>query len=278
MRIALLGIIAIYFFCGSVVRAATNETDNKIVREFSDSVYNQWNTNNCAQPKDNFAKQACELNQESAKSLILWHVSENNLFALYDNLLDQMKQKSQQTGRELKQEFFTDSAGGITESYWLDRGVLDSDECVWDFDKKVACDYPEDFEEFSLYMYDSNPDMKNAQTIQSLKASIDNIDENKTSIINISINNYKSSGILSTDILIEGDEYKYNEYYDWQNQTAQDIRNGKMVKVSKQEREKYKGSPFSVEWTMDTTKNWASNVVPKSIGFSREINSSDAKF
>lgn len=127
-------------------------------------------------------------------------------------------------------------------------------------------------------MYDSNPDMKNAQTIQSLKASIDNIDENKTSIINISINNYKSSGILSTDILIEGDEYKYNEYYDWQNQTAQDIRNGKMVKVSKQEREKYKGSPFSVEWTMDTTKNWASNVVPKSIGFSREINSSDAKF
>lgn len=189
----------------------------------------------------------------------------------YYKYMDELNQKSQKTGRQIKQERYKGDEV-VTVVWSLDRGDLDKDKC-----KKNGfniCDYPDGFEEYemSLTSYGNTRDSENF-TVE-LIVSKDDVENNSSKVINIVLdaNQYESAGdgeyMFDTRLLIDAicTTELYNDRQRWRNQETADVRAGKYRKPTKQEqaqwRAKYKGAPFGDKLYIvtDESRTWQSNA------------------
>lgn len=245
---------------------------NTDARRIANKIYDTFSNTSCANPGNDFIRRACKLNKDTSRALILWNVSQDILFSYYDELHTRMTEIGRATNRTVKHETDTDEYDGISEKLWLDRGDLDLEKCNWDFAARRACDYPDGFENFSVDLYDSNPYMSKEQTTIVMNVQIDSPNENKVNSISIDFNAYDSDRTMGVSVIVSGTEYKYDEFYNWQNQTAQDIRDGMYVKVPKKKGRQPKGSPFpDIEWQMDDSREWQSQKIPDAVVFMQTI-------
>ncbi len=266
------------FFCicatNSLFAADTGE-NNVFARRAADEIYNLFLRTDCRATDDDFVRRACKLNDKTTKSLILWHIAEYKMQEYLNNLIADMDKISARTGRSVRYAEYDDGYGNISQEWWLDRGELDDVKCNWDFAARQACFYPDDFMEYKISFSDTNSE--NDITMQKISVQIDNPDANTTNFMDVFLYaSYYDDDNNKVYVIIGGNEYKYDDFYKWQNQTAQDVKNGMFVKVSRKEKRRQakqlKNSPFRpIEWMMDEGKEWASQKLPKVIMFERAI-------
>ena len=187
------------------------------------------------------------------------------------NFFSQLYATSAETGRAVRQSLVNNNTKNHRFSmgtYWLDGGIMDTEKCEWDFDKRQACDYPDGFEEFQLRYETSSggteilnlikDDRKNNQHV---RYSIELVYDSSIQTNNAYVHYY---------ISVSEDVSKYDEWHKWRNADAADVRAGKFVRV-KSKREP--GSPFGkVRWEADLSRVWKSNYLPDAGLRSRTIN------
>ena len=244
-------------------KATTNLEARRIAQEISDIYDNA----NCQNPNEEFIMRICAMhNNDISKTLILLYATEKVMMSYKNEIQLRMEQKGIESKRQVKRQSYDMANGQKTELYWLDRGDLDSKKCQSTAKKKAACDYPDGFEEFSTSFYDSNANSCKDSSTMIFTVTIDKPSENKVNIIEISLNVNDYPDSMSVGSVVEGTEYNYKEFYAWQNQTAQDIRNGMYVKASLKDGSR---ADARARWVMDDSREWASqNNLPDAIMFS----------
>lgn len=184
-------------------------------------------------------------------------------FEYYDNKYTQMLQDaSNSTGRAIKTDT-QDLINGMTrEKLWLDRGELDNANLCYNTVERRACDYPDGFEDFGI-------EKDTGGTIQTLRIDMDDKESNTHYEIYISLtntsDNYETTGmaqqfdniVLRTTV----EEYNYDEWYAWRNQEMADVRAGKYIPVTENEKPA-PNSPFSAAEKIDNSREWKSIKLP----------------
>lgn len=184
-------------------------------------------------------------------------------FEYYDKKYTQMLQDaSNSTGRAIKTDT-QDLINGMTrEKLWLDRGELDNANLCYNTVERRACDYPDGFEDFDI-------EKDTGGTIQTLRIDMDDKESNTHYEIYISLtntsDNYETTGmaqqfdniVLSTTV----EEYNYDEWYAWRNQEMADVRAGKYIPVTENEKPA-PNSPFSAAEKIDNSREWKSIKLP----------------
>lgn len=188
-------------------------------------------------------------------------LAEQSIQYYYEYYMQMLRDESDKTGRKIKTEKNKDS--GETH-YWLDRGELDDEEKCFNFEKRLACDYPNGFTEFDITFTD---------TVQYkiLRVYYDQPEKNKRYSIDLTLQSDETfnwdknnSNMANYSLFVFKQESDYDEFYKWRNQNAADIRAGMMIQTT------YTGpadSPFAYSgsgWEMDTSKEWASQQLPDS--------------
>ncbi len=195
-------------------------------------------------------------NKYLSNSLILSFYAEKVQLDYLDDVLVQMREKSEQTGRQLKQNVL-EYPTWIEHNYWLDRGEMDSENCVMDVSKRQACDYPDGYEEFHVIFRESIP--KTGDTLNwfnSLVVFRDDRLGNKANNISFDINSQIHVGDdiadSTTGVNIVGQEERYDESRKNKNDFASDVREGMFIKGKET-----KGLGVEM-FEMDTSKVWKS--------------------
>lgn len=184
-------------------------------------------------------------------------------FEYYDKKYTQMlKDASNSTGRAIKTDT-QDLINGMTrEKLWLDRGELDNANLCYNTVERRACDYPDGFEDFDI-------EKDTGGTIQTLRIDMDDKESNTHYEIYISLtntsDNYETTGmaqqfdniVLRTTV----EEYNYDEWYAWRNQEMADVRAGKYIPVTENEKPT-PNSPFSAAEKIDNSREWKSIKLP----------------
>ena len=184
-------------------------------------------------------------------------------FEYYDKKYIQMLQDaSNSTGRAIKTDT-QDLINGMTrEKLWLDRGELDNANLCYNTVERRACDYPDGFEDFDI-------EKDTGGTIQTLRIDMDDKESNTHYEIYISLtntsDNYETTGmaqqfdniVLRTTV----EEYNYDEWYAWRNQEMADVRAGKYIPVTENEKPA-PNSPFSAAEKIDNSREWKSIKLP----------------
>ena len=185
-----------------------------------------------------------------------------------------LKQKSKETGRELKKR--EHNFGCESEVfYWLDKGELDSPECdierpdlsdkEWvDWVTAHACFYPEGYEEHWLLI--KNLDTCNKLTNKEFNdrqilATDDYKDKNTRIVYNIMLSDQSINGTSRHDqtifLKVLQTSVDYDRFHAYRNQEVQDIRDGMY---------EYSGKVYpdgSKElYKVDYSKNWKSAEGP----------------
>lgn len=250
-------------------------TTNVLAKEIASQLNNKLNTSyqDGGTSKDaEFVRRALALpDSEDGKYLVLAYYTEKLFYEYKNKFIEFLEQKSRETGRKLIAE--THEFDDFTEYWWyLDRGDLDSENCIWDLKKRQACDYPAGFVEYRITMRIFNdPRQNNFEWNQELFVQFDDMVQNKTNniLFHLSTQEWRNENEIMYDIgvKISGTEQKYDEFYKWRNQQAADIRNGMYVKLPRSEWRKWKGVPFNESWMVDTSKEWESQKNPDSVEF-----------
>lgn len=206
-----------------------------------------------------FAESLYNMSDVAQVAAVRSWLAEQSLEYYFEYYMQMLRDESEKTGRRIKKEDFK-YVDVDQVYYWLDRGELDNEEKCYNFEKRLACDYPDGFTNFSI-TYDKTKE-------KTLRVDFDRPEQNKTYSIKISLTNdgitydENASNTSSYYLYIITEETDYDEYYKWQNQQRADIRAGMMIPI------KYEGdenSPFAYTgtgWTMDTSKQWASQKLP----------------
>lgn len=192
----------------------------------------------------------------------------------YDKYMAEIKTQSKKNGRAIKTETYgyknKKSYNMTAKYYWLDRGVLDTQQCKENHVKRVACDYPDGFEEYQI-MHDSIVASNNPNNItETLIIQKDDIAANSSKFLVIMLT---TDAINSTEgtaynfmIHASGQTSTYTDYHRWRNQEQADIRNGKYRKPTKEEqanwRAKYKRFGAKLGTIVDESKIWNSSWLP----------------
>ncbi len=210
-----------------------------------------------------YVKRLEKFKDEDSAVFQLAYFSEKLLLNFEMDFLEMMQQKSKETGREIK--YSSESfKGGVSYEYWLDRGKMDSSECEWDFETRTACTFPDGFEEYRLTYWVYDVGDENRQWNEKISVSFDDAAHNKSNTLSISMVSDDSKSVdnrmYNIRVTISGTEYEYNRWYAWQNQEVEDIRNGKYIRCT--ENCEAKGPFAGIEWKMDISKDWASNIIP----------------
>lgn len=212
---------------------------------------------------------------EQITSMRSW-LARRAFYFYYDTYMAEMQEKSKQTGRavkttkydtdDMKSHSDTESYRNMNFYYWLDRGVLDEKKCEWDLINRIACDYPDGFEEYEItritVINRNNPD-DNYEHMVIIK---DDVASNSTKLLNITLTSKSVSGdndfYYDLSLSVGGQVEKYTDRHRWRNQEVADIRAGKYIKASRAERAKYKNTPFSLHTVVDTSRQWQSQWLP----------------
>jgi len=168
-----------------------------------------------------------------------------------DFFLWRLRERSQESGREIKSYFNPSLSVDFQSEYWLDRGELDTEKCNWgtyrakdntreEVEKELAdmrehvCLFPDGFEEHAVYLREED---------FSDDSTWDSFVEKKIWAIDDSI---KDGWHVKFDVLLTGewdlgddtnlsrivrlvigyDLYDYKEYHNYRNQEHQDIKDG----------------------------------------------------
>ena len=184
-------------------------------------------------------------------------------FEYYDKKYTQMLQDaSNSTGRAIKTDT-QDLINGMTrEKLWLDRGELDNANLCYNTVERRACDYPDGFEDFDI-------EKDTGGTIQTLRIDMDDKESNTHYEIYISLtntsDNYETTGMAQQfdNIVLRTmvEEYNYDEWYAWRNQEMADVRAGKYIPVTENEKP-VPNSPFSAAEKIDNSREWKSIKLP----------------
>jgi len=160
-----------------------------------------------------------------------------------DSFMKELEQRSQETGRRIvTQDFSADTGHNYTEKImWLDRGELDTDECMRD--GWQICKYPDGFEGVDIDLQESSQRdgygikalFGNNNTLKSIKYQKDMPNNNATQYCDITMSYQSTNNVDNTNSLFEEtlsldvycDVQKYDEYYAWLNQEVEDTINGK---------------------------------------------------
>ena len=205
-----------------------------------------------------FAESLEKLSARAQVVVVRSWLAEQSMEYYFEYYMQRLRDESEKTGRKIKS--YKDEDLGRT-SYWLDRGEHDDDEKCFNFEKRLACDYPDGFQDFSINYDTGDP-------YTSLYINYDLPDENKR--YNKTISLYKdvyhdqNQTLADYTLRIFINEYNYDDYYKWLNQRAADVRAGMYVPTT------YTGpadSPFAYSgtgWEMDTSKQWESQTSPGS--------------
>ena len=197
--------------------------------------------------------------QENKKVNVVRSYLAYKSYETYKNkFLADLKQRSQETGREIKTKHFESSLDRLKEThYWLDRGRLDQPECHLNGDVNDAyvCKFPDGFEDFFIVIktyFPSDNTMQNKVTnfineISGNSGSVGSVisvikdmpQKNVTLETMITISNsgqveeFKSGSLYETFI---GNNFsstlniitsKYDEIHEWRNQEVADTLAGK---------------------------------------------------
>ena len=163
------------------------------------------------------------------------------LFAEYKSFfLWRLEQKSKETGRQIKQKEFINEKGLSERFFWLDRGVMDSEECNGGIykaknrnrrqlkkeladERNHTCLYPNGFEEYEISIQQHGDTHK-------IRVSEDNKSESKHFDWDIDVgytdHGDKSFGDNIRYMNIYEIIYDYDEYYKEQNLYNQDAKDG----------------------------------------------------
>lgn len=277
-------LIFIIFACCGINSLLADESNsgNSVARNIANEFDNLYSSIDCRKTDDNFYSRACKLNEKTSKSLILWHLTEEKMQTYLADFIGRMDKMATSTGRKVMHESYDYGNGSVMQEWWLERGELDDEKCQWDFDKRQACFYPEGFIEFRIEFFESDTSSYNDEviTMQSIRVQIDSPQENVTNIIDVSLSaSYSDANNNSAIFDVSGNEYKYDEYYKWKNQVAQDIHDGMMVKVSQKQRriqaKQLKGTGIlPIEWEGDDSRQWPSQKLPGRVVFAQTFDAS----
>jgi hypothetical protein len=145
--------------------------------------------------------------------------------------ISELNMKSLENGRKIVTAEMSHTKGK-TLHYWLDEGIMESAKCEWDFEKRQACDYPDNFETYRV-TYGTYEDS------ETLEITKDVVSENRRSAFTIDLHGHnpliKENGddvsvYFSMVLSVMEIQYKYDEFHKWRNQMAADIRSGIMKK------------------------------------------------
>jgi len=206
-----------------------------------------------------------------------------------DLFMARLNEQSQKSGRKIKSSFYPDLALDYQYEYWLDEGELDTDKCSGNATYKAkntsreevekeldswrehVCLYPDGFEEHRIQLRDE--DMNEYSYLDRAKMLSVYDDFAADGIrLEFDINLFYSQSqrncndpsvdciqILHFDVAY--DIYSYQEYHDYRNQNAQDIKDGMFSFIPKERRKcdtLYNCPLVGIE---DVTK-WKSSILP----------------
>ena len=199
----------------------------------------------------------------------------------YNFFLWDLEEKSKEFGREIKQKVNGDKYA----DYWLDRGIMDSDKCQsmiykrknnskreqtkqLNYIKDHTCFYPDGFENYSIMYRDDD-------TIKTLDIVKDDSAKDMHTVYKVSLfrSPYADADnpddiMASLNLYVSYTVYNYSEWYEWENQRAQDIKDGMYQIIGpKKKSECNEKSPFGC-WFIgnDDMEKWKSSKIPDSFG------------
>ena len=195
-----------------------------------------------------------------------------------DNFLRDIEQHSVETNRKVVSLERTEP-GFIDETWWLDRGVLDTDQCMQD--GWQTCMYPDNFEDFYINVqesiekdeYGTQPLSNNNGYIKSVTYRKDIVDKNVHQSCGVALayqssifygKAYKIDKLMDHATLRVGCEIaKYDEYHAWRNQEVEDTISGKHEIIGTEQIETPMGlQTFLVERQSKNMSEWKSNKLP----------------
>lgn len=202
-------------------------------------------------------------------------------YKYYNFFLWDLEEKNKESGREIKREV---NGNGYAD-YWLDRGIMDSEECQsmtyktknnshreqekrLNYIKDHTCFYPEGFENYSV-MYRDEDTIKTLNVTKDDKANGIHADYHISLIRSPYTDADNPDDVMtSLNLSVSYTVYDYSEWYEWEKQRAQDIKDGMYQIIGpKKKSECNKKSPFGC-WFIgnDDMEKWKSSKIPDSFG------------
>lgn len=224
--------------------------------------------------------EALGLPDERKMSLLRSYLAYESFNYYKNKFLSDLKKRSQETGREIKSDdwWTEDKNFDISENtYWLDRGELDTEKCRSD-DGFTLCQYPDGFEEFNVRIHETvSVNMADdTYSTQELVLTKDVPSEDYSLRCSIVLDIQTNEGYAdAADVEFVENMYmaylhvscstkKYSEYHAWRNQEVLDVVAGKYDVVSV--RKMPKGNPFGKYiYDLRASQNpdeWKSNKLP----------------
>jgi len=180
-----------------------------------------------------------------------------------DFFLWDLRQQSEKTGREIKYEFNPDPRSSFQQRYWLDRGIMETDQCnghssytpkgvdciewnkVNQSEREHTCLYPDGFEEYEIWInetsytlsdenndYLMNSGCKGCDVVKHFLVAQDNAKENIRTKYSVSLSGNSSvdeNAMTRFSLYVFETEIDYDRYHDWRNREQQDIIDGKYI-------------------------------------------------
>lgn len=291
---------------------ADNDAGNSYLTQVSEKVGilpNQKISDNFEQLKKDFAaryadkakeieKESEYLSEKQQMHLYYKYLAEMAFLDYKEYLLNELRKKSKETGRAIKQETVNQDYNNLHKKagcaiptdtyYWLDRGELDSEKCtipkkikiknLAEEERKHSCFYPDNYEEFSIKISEERycPELDDdGRTLYNTVDGIFDSVENDASVsFSVSLSGYgdNSGRMDGANLFIDQATYVYSDFHKWRNQEIQDIKDGKFVydsqcdiDISQKKRKKPRGC---IKMNGDASK-WKSNSIPAWRGNSR---------
>lgn len=179
-----------------------------------------------------------------------------------DYFLWNLRQKSEQTGREIKSRYCPTCS--YPTEYWLDKGIMETDQCnghsdyipkgggciewnkISQSEREHTCLYPDGFEEYRIWIdetqtlsdknngYLMNSGCRGCDVVKKLSVAQDNARDNIRVEYSVSLNGNSSvdndtNTMTKFSLYVFETEIDYDRYHDWRNREQQDIIDGKMV-------------------------------------------------
>ena len=240
--------------------------------------------------------EALDLSEDGKISVLRSYLAHESFNYYKNKFLSDLKERAQETAREIKSDDWqtVDKNFEITENtYWLDRGELDTKKCRSD-EGFMVCQYPDGFEEFSVRIRETvSVNMADTTySTQELVLTKDVPSEDYSLRCSITLNIKKNEAYSgAADVEHTENMYtaylhvfcstkKYSEYHAWRNQEVSDVVAGKYDVVGVAEMPE--GSPFG-KYVYETRMNqnpdeWKSNKLPAEAvtGFTSHFSSSSS--